>query len=220
MSPSEVTNSDLLNEIKSLRQDFTSELAKLRKEFTSQIDEIKENMGSEITTLTEKVNGLQKQINLQNDKLLHHEAHGRRLNIIVNNLEENDDESSEEIVKQMFVEKLKIPEATVREMLVRDVHRLPLPRDSRSNKTIRPLIIAFIQQKHRNMIIEKSHLLRGEKISVKTDLPKQLDLIRNEYLMKRKELNGNGHIARVVERSYKPVLQIKKGDKWIKFEVC
>ena len=213
----QVSNNELLNEIRNLKTDFAAALAaevnKLKADFDQQLKETHSQFAAKVVHLEEKVN-------LLADQLIHLQAHGRRLNIIVNNAEETKNENTEEVVKEIFVKKLHIPELEVSKMMFRDCHRLPASNKSKSESgdPRRPIIVAFIQQIHRNSVMMKVEKLRNTGLSIKTDLPKAWDIQRNELLILRRSLINEGKYARVVERSYKPVLQIKKGDKWLNYK--
>ena len=93
------------------------------------------------------------------------------------------------------------------------------PKTDRPGVTLkhRPIIVMFTQQYYRNFVMDKANLLRGSSISMKSDLPKEWDDIRNELLQKRRALINEGKIVRIVERSYKPILQVKIGEKWTNY---
>ena len=79
-----------------------------------------------------------------------------------------------------------------------------------------PIIAAFCLQRDRNEVLSRAKELKGSKISLKSDLPRKLNDLRNRMLTERKRLNAAGVKVRVVERSYLPVLQRFNvaQDKW------
>ena len=216
---SNVSNMDILCEIRNLKKDFANALAlevkKIREEFNEELKKTK----NEVQLL---VHGLESQVNFLTEKVIHLEAHGRRLNVIINNVEESKNENTESVIREIITKTLEIPAVDVNHISFRDVHRLPLSKKTNqdaSNARIqqRPIIVAFTQQADRNMVMQKAHLFRNTNYSIKTDLPKQWDDKRNELLQLRRRLINEGKMVRVVERSYKPVLQVKKGEKWINY---
>ena len=200
-----------------MKTDFAAALA-------TEVDKLKADFDEQLKTthtqFTAKVEHLEEKVNLLADQLIQLQAHGRRLNIIVNNAEETKDENTEQVVKEIFVKQLQIPEPEVSKMIFHDCHRLPVNNKSKneSGDLRRPIIAAFIQQHHRNTVMMKVEKLKNTGLSIKTDLPKAWDIKRNELLIVRRSLINEGKFARVVERSYKPVLQIKKGDKWVNYK--
>ena len=181
----------------------------MRDQFEEEVKKVRQDMGMQISTLNDTVDIL-------SERVINLEAHGRRLNVIINNVDEVKDENAEEVVRNVMVEKLKIDKEIVNEIKFRDVHRLPSPKTTDSSvRKVRPIIAACIQQHHRNLFMYNAHNLKNSKISIKSDLPRELDQLRNDLLKKRRELIGRGVIVRVVERSYKPQLQLKKGNAWV-----
>ena len=59
------------------------------------------------------------------------------------------------------------------------------------------MIVAFIQQKDRNLVMSKAFKLKGKGVSLKSDLPKELSAQRDKLLMERKTLQERNIIARV-----------------------
>ena len=148
----------------------------------------------------------------ENEKMiLNQEAHSRRRNVIINGLHEQDGEEIGQVIREFFTDKLKIPEGDVSNFLYRDFHRLP-----RSNKapptSAKPIIVAFIKQNDRNLVMRKAYELKGTTISIKSDLPKHLNELRSEMLKERtRRKEANPDIAvRVSEKMYKPVLQVEE----------
>jgi hypothetical protein len=149
---------------------------------------------------------------LEKDKLMEN-AHSRRLHIICNGIPlqvmaRGESEPTEQLFRQLLVQNLKMDPGYVNGMLFRDVHRLP-----KSNKHAGPppIIAAFLCQQHRNDVLSNAKELKNTNISLKSDLPKELNILRGKFLKERHRLVEAGHTVRVVERGYLPVLQ-KKGD--------
>lgn len=154
------------------------------------------------------------------------EAHGRRLNIIISGMDDTPvvDEDGREIpedvdaaVRKLFIDKLELEPALVNGFLFRDLHRLG--RRSTVRVKARAVIVAFIQQKDRNLVMSKAFKLKGKGVSLKSDLPKELSAQRDKLLMERKTLQERNIIARVCERGYLPVLETKRGNKWVPYSL-
>ena len=149
------------------------------------------------------------------EKVEAQEGHSRRRNIIINGLTEVKGEKVEEVVSGFFVDKLKLDKNMVDTFLYRDSHRLP--KGKNSDGTVRegprPLIVAFLKQKDRNLVLKNAFQLKGTDFSLKSDLPKTLNDLRVKMLQERTRLKGTDpHTKyRVAERSYRPVLQKEDG---------
>ena len=211
-----VTNLELLEEIRDLNRNFAADLAseilKMKEEFRCELNQCKEEMFAQVSQLECKVKEL-------SSKVLHLEGHGRRLNIIVTNVAEDKAENTETVIRDFLIKNLEINSVEVNKMSFRDCHRLPKPKNAHPGvtKNHRPIIVAFTQQYYRNMVMDKANLLRGSNITIKSDLPKEWDEVRNQLLQQRRLLINEGKMVRLVERSYKPILQIKIGEKWTNY---
>ena len=144
---------------------------------------------------------------IEKERLLEN-AHSRRRHLIVNGVEmkkynRGESEPTEQIFRDLLVDKLKLDREYVDKILFRDLHRLPA-----SNKFNGPppIIAAFLCQQDRNYVMSHAKNLKNTKISIKSDLPRQLNQLRGHMLDHMKELKVN-HTVRLVERSYFPVLQ-------------
>lgn len=231
-----LTNSDLLIE---QRTNFNRLIDALNS-MNEQIEEIKAVKNqvieheNKLTNLTEKVipdlkRDLTHEINLVNAKLLERietierenlmvNAHSRRLHLIVNGIkpaefQRGESEDTEAVFRDLLKNKLKLDHAYVDRMLFRDVHRLP---KSNQHDGPPPIIAAFLCQEHRNRVLANAKELKGTRISLKPDLPKELNKLRGKFLNEMTRLRERGHEVRTVERGYMPVLQLKSpaNGKW------
>ena len=208
----------IMDEINSIKTQL--EAVALKTELQESVEfldrEVKETLLPNLTlTLKTDLKRVKTDLKLQVDEnekmILNQEAHSRRRNVIINGLHETDGEEIGEVVREFFTDKMKIPEGVVDNFLYRDFHRLP-----RSNKapptSAKPIIVAFIKQSDRNLVMRKAYELKGTTISIKSDLPKFLNELRSEMLKERTRLKeANPEIAvRVSERMYKPVLQVEE----------
>ena len=189
-----------------------------RTEFVeTELKDIRERVIPEIKdSITRKCNVLEARLmerigQLEKEKLLD-EAHKRRLNLIVNgmnvkNVPRGQAEPTEQLVRELLVSKLKLSKEYVDGILFRDVHRLP---KSQGRDGPPPVIMAFVLQAQRNTCLANAKELKGTNISLKSDLPKQLNVLRSHMLTERTRLSGLGHVCRCVERGYLPTLQVKQ----------
>ena len=104
---------------------------------------------------------------------------------------------------------------TVDNFMFRDVHRLG--KKSMVRLRSRPIIVAFILQKNRNLVMSCARKFKGSSLNIKSDLPKELAEKRDNCLIERKRLLGRGIEARVAERGYLPVLEVKRGNSWVRW---
>ena len=194
-----------------------SEVTQKTDAVETELNRIRDNVLPEITkSINSKCNLVKAQLlerieELEKDKLLD-EAHRRRLNLIVNGLPvqhvpRGQQEPTEQLVKEMMKNKLKLESDFVDSIVFRDCHRLP---KSRNHDGPPPVIMAFVMQAQRNKVLASAKNLKGTRLSLKSDLPKQLNTLRSTMLNEKNTLNGLGHECRVVERGYFPQLQIKK----------
>ena len=231
-----VSNNDLMEMLKSLESkidnvkdlcltkvtELQSEVTNLKETVVSQDTKI-QLLNDSVNELREKFKVVENNLVILQDKNLKLEGHGRRLSVILNNVKETDGEDKttcEEKIRDILVNNLGFSNEEMEQVRLRDCHRLPLSRrinTSSSEKKARPIIVAFTQMSDRNKVMNNAYMLKNTKINIKSDLPKEWDDIRNSLLMERKKLIAQHESARVVERSYKPVLQVKQGDKWINY---
>ena len=146
---------------------------------------------------------------IEKERLLEN-SHRRRLHLIINGVKmdtypRGESEPTENIFRELLVNKLKLNQQYVGSMLLRDVHRLP--KSAKSPNLPPPIIAAFVCQKHRNDVMSNAKELKGSDISIKSDLPMQLNTLRGKMLKIMKKLRKAGKKGRVVERTYLPVLQ-------------
>ncbi|MCH2241998.1 MAG: hypothetical protein MK041_08695 [Aquabacterium sp.] len=185
------------------------------------IDEIKDvklpALLDKCTTNLNKVRAdLTVKIDVEKEKNMTMEGHSRRLNLIVNGMEHTENENTEEVARDFLVNDMQIPPEEVAGLLFRDVHRLPKAknRDGTENEDAKkPIIMAFLKQQDRNMVMRKAFKLKNTDFSIKSDLPKALNELRGLMLKERKRLketNPQGKY-RVSEKGYKPVLQTAQG---------
>ena len=163
------------------------------------------------TNLKRAKTDLKLQADENSEKILNQEAHSRRRNIIINGLQETEGENMGQVVRDFFIEKMKLPEGDVENFLYRDFHRLPRARTAPPTSP-KPVIVAFIKQSDRNFVMRKAYELKGTNISIKSDLPKVLNQLRSDMLKERtRRIQEDPNVAvRVTERNYKPIMQLEE----------
>ena len=155
---------------------------------------------------------IMKRIDVIEKERLMENAHSRRLNLIINGVPmntypEGESEQTEVIVRELMINQLRMQPEYVNGMLLRDVHRLPRPRTTgrRGPPPPPPIIVAFLCQRWRNDCLSNAKYLKDSGISIKSDLPQQLNELRGKMLKEKYRITGAR--VRLVERTYLPVLQ-------------
>jgi hypothetical protein len=194
-----------LTGLKTLSEKVNKNEEKLDNLIDKVIPEIKLRIDRSVSLMEAKLNLRIEQ--LEKEKLLEN-AHSRRRHLIANGIAmkkypRGQSEPTERIFRELMVNQLKLDPDYVKQMLFRDVHRLP-----KSNKFEGPppIIAAFICQQHRNDVLSAARELAGTNISLKSDLPRQLNELRG-LMLKTKYRLKNACRVRLVERTYLPVLQ-------------
>ena len=148
-------------------------------------------------------------------RFINMEDRSRKTNIVISGLKINDEISCKENVENMFVNHLNIPRDTVEGFLYRNIHYLGSVKPNKS----RSVIVAFLRQTDRDLVFNAANYLKGSDISMRGNYSSETAAIKNDLMLKRKGLINSGYKARLVEKNYKPCLQIQNdAGRWIKYE--
>ena len=221
-----------LNKLSEQLEEIDAKLdAKADKNVVDDVKQIKDNVIPGIRETMKKNLDLSeaKIIDASRDLALKHEqleAHGRRLNVIVNGCAEMKEtvatdnggsrqyEDTELLFRGFLVNSLKFSEEYVSHVILRDCHRLPKSK-KRGNTLPPPIIAAFVSQRQRNEVLAAAKNLKSTQFSIKSDLPKRLNTIRSKMLQVRSDLKKDNKVVRLVERQYLPLLQLRdEAMKW------
>ena len=108
------------------------------------------------------------------------EAYTRRESIKIFGMKEaageSNEENAEELVRELFKSKMEIPREKVENIRFERVHRIPSRRD-RSRSKQRPMIAKFSFYQDKEYIWSFVKNLRGTKIEIANDFPKEIDKI-------------------------------------------
>ena len=110
------------------------------------------------------------------------EAYTRRESIKIYNLQEIEGETprdTEKLVRSMMEEKMKISRVDMNEIRFERVHRLPTRRNPRSTNT-RPVIAKFSFYQDKEFVWSKVKNLKGTKIGISHDYPKEIEAIHTK----------------------------------------
>ena len=181
-----------------------NDIRALRTEFAS--------IREENNSLKERLSALEKSDEYKTD-------HAFRLQLIAYNIPETDQDADREdcffTVRDFMIQKLGISENDANYFPIRDTHRLG--RKEAGN--IRPIVIAFIQQQHRDFVLSRAKNLRGSTLSLQPHLSrKQLD-VKKTLLAKRKDIKEVDPriLAFIGYRRYKPLLLVKQNGRLVEF---
>ena len=81
------------------------------------------------------------------------------------------------------------------------------------------MIVAFVRQTDRDLVMSHGKNLKGSQISLKQNYSPETREKKDELLTLKKSLSSQGMKLRVVERSYRPTLQILgPNNRWSQYE--
>ena len=161
----------LRGELKSLKVslDFANqEIETLQAGFAKTSASVEENIEN-IESLDEDIETLKR----RNIKL---EAYTRRENIRIFNVKEEVEENTEEVVRNLFVTKLKIPPEKVKDIRFEQVHRIPRKTgNQKPPNRPRPVIARFSYYQDKEFIRPFYKHLNGTNIGFSDDFPKEVE---------------------------------------------
>ncbi len=101
------------------------------------------------------------------------DIHDRRPNLLFYGIAELPKENTEEILREVFIDKMKFTKTKVDSIRMKVAHRLPKSEWQTKNKpdAPRPIIATFLGMNDREDIFEARKQLKGTGISVQTDIP-------------------------------------------------
>ena len=195
-----------------------------------EVAEMQERHNAEMEAMRATMERMEERIVRTEARVINNENHNRRLNLVFQNVPEQlgqcrcqgtcqCEENTVDVLRHMMVNKMQLSENYVRSIYFRDVHRLG-PRGSRGTRTRTgplPIIAAFILQEDRNYVLKNASSLSETNISIRSDLTRETAIVRDKMVLERKNLRNRGITARVIERSYMPVIQTKASGKWLNY---
>ena len=200
---------DLFTEIASVKDRLTEaeeENKQLRKaaEYTEKgLTDLKTcvaNMCSQTASGTEEMqnhNTEIQQLKCCNIKL---EAYTRRESIKIYNLQEIEGETprdTENLVRSMMEKKMKISRVDMNEIRFERVHRLPTRRNPQRSTYTRPVIAKFSFYQDKEFVWSKVKNLKGTKIGISHDYPKEIEAIHTKlYPVLKEAKKNNQHSSR------------------------
>jgi hypothetical protein len=132
------------------------------------------------------------------------EFHTRKYNVIIHGLD-TAGKDCEDAVQEFFKTDLKLDAAP---FLLAACHPLPSPKTT---------IVRFVRLRDKDLVMRSLVNLRGKKgLSVRSDLPKELRLVRSDLAKNVANLRKDGYIVRLKERGMQMWIEEKKDGAWIK----
>lgn len=229
---------DLLSSIKDeMRSVVKEELEEFRNEIDKKISDVKLEHEKLILDQIEEVKlsyqikeaELEERINRQQqlyedtlskyqtvlNRCVEAEDRQRRLNIVISNLPADNDLTCIENAEKFFINNLKIPKEKVNSFIYRNSHYLGKEQNGKG----RSLIVAFVRQTDRDFVMSHGKNLQGSNISLKQNYSPETRAKKDEMLNLKKSLSTQNMKLRVVERNYRPTLQILgPNNRWSQYE--
>lgn len=133
--------------------------------------------------------------------------HAFRLQLVVYNVPETDNEDTHRVLTEFMVTQLHIPPQQIEYLPIRDTHRIGKVMENRT----RPILVAFLVQRDRDYVLKHGKELRNTNFSIEPHLSKRQWTVKKSLLAKRATIKaGNRNaLAFIGYRSYKPVLLVK-----------
>jgi hypothetical protein len=208
----EIKDREIMDRIDEINTNLTATVVS-NTERIGELETAKDGMAADIATLFTEVNKVKERNAELSHKLVLSVAHSRRLNLHFLGHDEQKDEDVVAKVKIFLINTLKLNEALVNSMLVRDAHRLGVY--TAGAKYSRPIIVGFVKMEDRNLISKNAFKCKNTKFAIRNDLPPELVLVRNKHLDIKKEIKkvNPEALVSITTRSYLPVILVKFEDK-------
>ena len=153
------------------------------KQLQSMFSEIKASVtfqGEVTEELKQKVKVLEKKIE-EKDAALKEEIdktslYVARENLLYIGIQENENEDIREVLKEFYINSLKLPEEQVADIEYQRVHRIP------SKTKPRPIKARFVRYGDRAKIMASAKNLKGTKIFIKEDIPLRMRMARQAQI--------------------------------------
>ena len=137
-------------------------------------------LGANVDKNAEEFKSLEKEVLMLKRRNIRLEAYSRRESIKIFNMKEDDaasDVSTESLVRDMFRDKMKIPEKDVEKIHFERVHRIASRKPSSKP---RPIIAKFSFYQGKEFVWSFVKNLKGSAIGIANDFPKEIDEIHQK----------------------------------------
>ena len=185
------------NELKNLILDLQKDLSGFQTKVERDLSDIKDTVGDlkqsiefqakrvddivqDVHTLKEQK--LEERVVFLEQQLQYQERRSRKYNLLLYGVSEGTNEDVDSVIRDVFQNKLKIDEKSVKGMLIANAHRVPRRSDVNNQPGVPdPIIVKFVQMRDREKVYNaRKNLEKGSKVSVRTDLPSVLKKKRGE----------------------------------------
>ena len=168
--------------------DNTNTVASKLSETQSKVESLEFAVGISNDKLTQ----MQKEKDTMHSDLLYLQSQSMRNNLIFSRLPEVENENTEQsetIIRGFLVEKLKMPEDVVREIKFERVHRIGTKQ--RGSTEARNIVAKFSSFKDRETVKRQRANLKGTNFSVFEQYPREINEKRKKLLPKLREAKNN-----------------------------
>lgn len=205
----------IFTQLKDIQDSQKAQLEAQSKKIAN-LEKENEQLRSDLRATDTRLKKCEELLEKSQTRIIENESHGRRLNLILGNVPESNNENIRHVINNVFIDNLKIHPERVESFIFRDAHRLgkskeanpPIPGVTKP----RNIIMAFICQEDRNFVLSQARNLKGSNISLRVDLVKEYAMIRDNLLIRRSEIRKFNEklYVQLSYRSYsKPVLLVK-----------
>lgn len=162
-------------------------------------------MRAEFQKLGDRLGREEQAVREVRERIQDFEFHTRKYNLIVHGLE-TDGKDCEEVVQAFFKRDLEIEAAP---FLLAACHPLPSPKSA---------IVRFVRLRDKDLVLRSLVKLKGKNknVSVRSDLPKELRILRSELAKNVATLRRSGEVVRLRERGKELWIEEKKDGAWVK----
>ena len=182
---------DLFTEIASLKvcltevEEENKELRKAAENTGKELTDLKTcvaSMCSQTASGTDEIRNLNMEIQQLKCRNIKLEAYTRRESIKIYKLPEIEEtpRDTEDLVCSMMEEKMRFSREDVNEIRFERVHRLRTPRNARRSTNTRPVIAKFSVYQDKEFVWFKVKNLKGTKIGISHDYPKEIEAIHTK----------------------------------------
>jgi hypothetical protein len=220
MATDEVTNAELRQLILGLDTKMSSSLKDIDVKLDTLANKIEGlDHDVEIVKTAQKedrreILDLRQEVEELRRSLLHTQVYSRKYHLLIYGVDGYETSPTDTIqkVRTFAKENLKLGESEVKQMSIRNAHRLQKRDDNTT-----PIIVVFLYWAERDAFFRAGKNLKGTKMSVRTDLPPELKRKRGALAHQAFEIRRDEKIhARVAERGADIYIETRNdsSDRW------
>ena len=191
-----VTRMDQQNQKMDLQSGKIDDIAATMKELVEvkgrveELEKGQERMNESVATLVRRCESLSSTVDELSGKIDELENRNRRNNLVLFGIDEKENESwadTEAMVREILQSLLGLGFTSEE---IERAHRVGRP-----GAGSRPVVIRFLSFKHKLLVLDRCHLLKGTKLSVSEDFSRRVRDLRRSLVPLLKEAKRNGHRA-------------------------